>query len=217
MLLKTAKEILGINLIGPDELKIIASKMKLSDFYLNGKIPNIPYNSQLLKQLNNKYLLILGVPENDQGKSLSINYLKSVLGVDPSQSEPCFYNQDWYLKEKFAHQTTLKFKWYLIKKDIDEKTSGKDPQVIQKKIGNSLSFPPAILTAYAFFAYYFITNGKVLWKDNFIWCSDFDGNGDRIYTGRYIDPNKINKNGFNIHRHLSIRPCYGLAPMQYRS
>ena len=53
----------------------------------------------------------------------------------------------------------------------------------------------------------------MLWRHDFIWCDDSDHNGDRIYTGRYIDPNGINKNGFNIHRHLSIRPCYGAAPV----
>jgi len=61
--------------------------------------------------------------------------------------------------------------------------------------------------------YYFHTQGGLLWKSDFIWCSDKDKNGDQIYVGRYRDPLGVNKNGFNIHRHLKIRNYYGLAPV----
>ena len=36
-------------------------------------------------------------------------------------------------------------------------------------------------------------------------------NSDQIYVGRYIDPIKINKNGFSIHRHLKIKNNYGIS------
>ena len=69
-------------------------------------------------------------------------------------------------------------------------------------------FPSAILTSFVFFSYYLLSR-ELLWKNDFTWCSDLDNNGDQIYTGRYIDPKGINKNGFNIHRHLSIRSYHG--------
>ncbi|PIT93557.1 hypothetical protein COU00_03750, partial [Candidatus Falkowbacteria bacterium CG10_big_fil_rev_8_21_14_0_10_43_11] len=150
----------------------------------------------------------LGVQRNATGQKLTLNSLRDFFGVNPEIKEPCFYNQDWYFKEKFAEQTVLKNKWYLIGKEVDKNTRGKSPETMK-----GAAFPPAILTAFIFFAYYFHTDGKILWQQDFIWCSDKDNNGDRIYTGRYIDPDRINKNGFNIHRHLSIRQCYGLAPM----
>ena len=116
------------------------------------------------------------------------------------------------MKEKFAKDTTLDFKWYLVKKTVNKNSRGKNPKDISKLLKNKENFPTAVLITFVFFSYYFLANGKILWKHDFIWCSDKDKNGDIIYTGRYVDPKKINKNGFNIHRHLSIRHCYGLAP-----
>ena len=55
---------------------------------------------------------------------------------------------------------------------------------------------------------YFYTNRKILWPYDFIWCSDFDHNGDRIYVGKYHDIDGVNKDGFSIHRHLALRICY---------
>lgn len=48
----------------------------------------------------------------------------------------------------------------------------------------------------------------MLWKHDFVWCSDMDHNGDRIYVGKYHDISGVNKNGFSIHRHLALRECY---------
>lgn len=48
----------------------------------------------------------------------------------------------------------------------------------------------------------------MLWYHDFVWCEDLDHNGDRIYVAKYHDVDVINKNGFRIHRHLALRPCY---------
>jgi len=207
------KKIMGKNFIGPEELKKISSKLNIADPAKYGKqIPKLPISLDFLKKHSKDYILILGMPKNKQGQKLTINNLRLNFGYNPQKSEPCFYNQDWYLKEKFAKDTTLQFKWYLVKKTIDKNTRGKNPGIISKNLKNKEVFPSAVLTAFTFFAYHLLNHGEILWKHDFIWCSDKDKNNDKIYTGRYIDPKKINKNGFNIHRHLSIRPCYGLAP-----
>ena len=208
--LNQARKIMGQNFIGPQELKKIAFQLNLPDPCLRPS-PTIPLNPNQLKKIHQDYILILGMPKDKKNNKLTLNTLHSFFGWDPEKSEPCFYNQDWYLKEKFAKDKTLGFKWYLIKKNVEKKSRGKYPEDISKSFKKQENFPSAILTAYVFFAYYFLTKGKIIWKHDFIWCSDKDNNGDRIYTGRYIDPNGINKNGFNIHRHLSIRPCYGLV------
>ena len=65
--------------------------------------------------------------------------------------------------------------------------------------------PSALLCAFVFFSNYYNTNGELLWKNDFTWCSDIDSNDDQIYVGRYIDVKGLNKNGFNIHRHLKIK------------
>ncbi|MDP3900346.1 MAG: hypothetical protein Q8Q23_04670 [bacterium] len=205
-----AKKIMGKNLIGPDELGLISSQLGIKDpSKVKTRIPKINFSETQLKKSRKDYILILGVPKNKKGQWLTLNILRSHFGLDPKKSEPCFYNQDWYLKEKFAAKTHLEFQWYLVRKKVITQTRGKDPQAIQKSLNSNESLPSAILSIFTFFAYYFHTKGEILWKYDFIWCLDKDKNGDRIYTGRYEDPKKINKNGFNIHRHLSIRPCYG--------
>lgn len=204
---------MGKNFIGPEELKKISQKLGIGNpFKLRKNLPAIPFDSRELKKSSRDYILILGIPQDKKGQKLTLNRMREIFGWNPEKSEPCFYNQDWYLKEKFAQDKTLKLKWYLVKKTVNKKTRGKDPLEIAKMLKQKEAFPVAILTAFVFFAYYLSNRGEILWKNYFIWCQDKDHNGDRIYTGRYIDPNKINKNGFNVHRFLSVRNCYALAP-----
>jgi len=211
-----AREIMGNDFIGVEEILKVAAWTNLpkkKEEYET--IPAIPYGTDFLKTLRGEYVLILGFPSDENKNPLTLNAMRSFYGLEPTVKEPCFYNQDWYLNEDFAGKTTLEFKWYIIRKKVIEETRGKRPEEIMETIKNVRGFPSAILTAYTFFLCYFLNKEK-LWENDFLWCSDKDGNGDRIYTGRYTDPRGINKNGFNIHRHLSIRPVYGLAP-QIRS
>lgn len=207
--LKEAKKILGRNFVGPNELLRINKRLKI--LVPKNNLPKIPLKTKDLIKLKKDYILILGINKDKHGRPLTINRLREIFGLDPKKSEPCFYNQDWYLQEKFASKKTLETKWYIIKKTVSTKTKGKTPQEIDRILTKKESFPSAILATFAFFSYYLL-NRKILWKEDFIWCKDSDSNGDRIYVGRYIDPKKINKDGFNIHRHLSIKKCYGLAP-----
>lgn len=207
--LETAKKIFGNNFIGPNEIAKIAHLVNLPSKIKT--TPQISYSEECLQNLGQDYVLILGLSYFKDKKPLTLNNMRNFYGLDPEKKEPCFYNQDWYLKEDFAKKTTLENRWYLIKKTVIEKTRGKRPDEIVITIESNQQFPLAILTAYTFFLYYFL-NKEILWKNDFIWCSDRDHNGDIIYTGRYIDSTGINKNGFNVHRHLSIRPVYGLAP-----
>lgn len=203
------KKIMKDNFIGPDELNRIADGFKIAPL-TDVKLPKIRFSEEILRKSSRSHLLILGVPAFSDGKKLTLNSLRELFGTDPDAHEPCFYNQDWYLKERFASETNLKFGWYLIRKNVKPDTRGKAIAGIAEGLSQVEKFPPAVLTAYAFFAWYLL-HEEPLWSSDFIWCSDKDHNGDQVYAGRYHDPNKINKNGFNIHRHLSIRKCYGLA------
>jgi hypothetical protein len=203
-LLKT-KEIFGQLFIGPDEL----SKISVS---LGIKIPNdisseyltIPCKEDYLLQFKDQYILILGIPFFKDGSSLTLVKLRSHFGCDPAINEPCFYNQDWYLNEIFANTETFKQKWYLITKNVFDEYRGKTINELASK--ELLVYPSALLCAYAFFAFYLYSQGAIaLWKSDFVWCCDNDSNNDPIYVGRYFDPKGTNKNGFNVHRHLSIK------------
>lgn len=208
--IQQAKKIMRKNFIGPEELNKVSSQLGIANPAKAGRrIPKINFTEQQLKKNAKNCILILGMPTAKDGEKLTLNKMRSYFGWDPKKSEPCFYNQDWYLNEKFADKIHLKFQWYLVRKKVISSTRGENPQKLEKSLRPHQSFPSAVLTAFTFFAYYFITGGEILWKHDFVWCSDKDKNGDRIYTGRYEDPKKINKNGFNVHRHLSIRSCYG--------
>ena len=136
-------------------------------------------------------------------KPMTIRNLLGVFGKDPDVSEPCFYNQDWYMKEDFIDVQTHDG-WFLIRKQVFEDSRAVMPDELEKKC----CFPLAVRCAYAFFTAWFCINEKLWWHD-FVWCSDRDHNGDRIYVGKYHDVDGVNKNGFSIHRHLALRPCYG--------
>ena len=219
------KQLFGPNLLGPDELASLVSqwglalavrsaKPKASDL-TEGPVPSVtpsanarletpPLNYPLdyLKTHAQDYLLVLG-QSSINGVDITIRNLRERFGIDPSVSEPCFYNQDWYLNESFI-DTKLENRWYLLKKDVFETSRAVMPQELLEK---EITFPSAILCAYTFFAYYLHYNIP-LWYHDFIWCSDVDHNGDRIYVGKYHDIDGVNKNGFSIHRHLALRPCY---------
>lgn len=208
--IERAKEIMAENFIGPKELNEILGFIPLN---LNGlsNIPDIPYKSEFLKKYAISHILILGIPFNTSNKPLTLNNLREKFGIDPIISEPCFYNQDWYLNEIFFNTCTIELKWYLIKKNVDEKLAG----VIPTSTSISKNYlPSALLVAYVFFCWYFHTNGKILWENEYVWCNDLDNNLDRVYVGRYRDLSGKNKNGFSVHRHLKLTKQYSYIDVQ---
>ena len=199
--LKILQELFGSNFIGPDQVNKLLAAMGLPEI-TEEDVPEMNYTEAVLKSKASDYLLVMGYPGRMEA-TLNIIRFRDTFGVDPEKGEPCLYNQDWYLSEDFVKRT-LEKRWYLIKKDVLEESRAVMPAVLMEK---SISFPSAILCTYAFFAYYF-AYGEHLWYHDFVWCSDVDHNGDRIYVGKYHDVDGVNKNGFSVHRHLALRPCY---------
>jgi hypothetical protein len=199
--------VLGRDFIGPREIYAIASKLGVqAPDGASARIPPIPID---FVERASTHVLILGSTLTADLQPLTINRMRAFLGTEASVKEPCFYNQDWYLREAFADTATIEARWYLIQKEVAEGSRGRDPEDLASAFAPHGGFPSAILACYAFFAYYLHTGGDLLWKNTFVWCSDRDHNDDRIYVGRYVDPGGVNKNGFNIHRHLRIRSSYG--------
>lgn len=197
-----AKKIFGENFVGKDELKFFIKALGLGDVEIHE--PPIEYSDfDLQSAAKEGYILIYGV-QHVNGQNITLRFLRDKFGVNPDVSEPCLYNQDWYMKEDFM-DLSLNAQWYLIKKDIYEDSRAVMPGDLTQR---GLTFPSAILCGYTFFAYYFARK-EYLWWHDFVWCCDTDHNGDRIYVGKYHDVDGVNKNGFSIHRHLALRPCYG--------
>ncbi len=196
---KVARNIMGSNFIGIEELRSMEELLVT----IPETIPPITFSEEELLRKKDDYILLLGVHTLSNGKTVTIRHLKEVFGMNPEKNEPCFYNQDWYEKEAFI-DTELDSQWFLIRKNIYEDSRSVSPEVLMEKY----SFPTAVMCVYAFFITWIVRDEK-LWYHDFIWCSDVDHNGDRIYVGKYHDVDGVNKNGFSIHRHLALRPCYG--------
>lgn len=196
------RQIFGANYIGDTELKPFLSAVGFGEWDIQEK--PVPYSdSDLQRAARDGYILIYGV-NHINGQHITLKFLREKFGVNPDVSEPCMYNQDWYMKEDFM-DLSLNDRWYLVKKDVYEASRAVRPDTL---IRQGVNFPTAILCGYAFFAYYFARR-EYLWLHDFVWCRDTDHNGDRIYVGKYHDVDGVNKNGFSIHRHLALRSCYG--------
>jgi hypothetical protein len=204
-----ARNLFGSNFIGIDELSAISDKIGVS---LPLSVPEIPFNIRYLEERKNDYFLILGSSISNKGKPLSLLFFRNHFGFNPENSEPCFYNQDWYLNESFASECSIEEKWYLIRKNLLNESRGKN--IDQSDVQMNWLLPSSLVCVYCFFTYYFHTK-SVLWPHDYLWCSDHDSNGDRIYAGRYYDISGLSKNGFSIHRHLRIKENYGCIDIQY--
>lgn len=194
-----AKSIMKDNFVGFEELRTV----KELDLLVPLESIPIPYSEIELEKKRKDYFLIYGCSSFSNGNSVTIRNIKKIFGEDPEKNEPCFYNQDWYNNESFIDEP-MKEGWYLIRKEIYEDSRALQPE----NLLHSFKFPTAVCCVYSFFVLWFAKNKRV-WLHDFVWCSDLDHNGDRIYVGKYNDEEGINKNGFSIHRHLRIRRCYG--------
>lgn len=108
-----------------------------------------------------------------------------------------FYNQDWYLREAFL-DTEVPVGTYRI-----SPTTYVSPRLEPPPATEPL--PMAGLCAFAFFEAFKRFQTK-LWPLSYVWCSDFDRYGDRIYVGGYELGNTA---GFQVHRHLTLKPHHG--------
>src|SRR3989344_1950679 len=198
---ETARQILGKHFIGSEELKSLPILFQCK----NVNAPDISFTADVLRERAKTHILILTPPIED----ITLNGLREKFGMDPAASEPCMYNQDWYAKETFAN-LPLDGKWHLIRKDVLEEGRSKQPEDIEAALQGE-GFPSAITVAFTFFVWWHLQK-EVLWRHDFLWSQDRDHNNDRVYVGRYEDPDGVNKKGFNIHRHLSLRHSYTAAP-----
>ena len=193
-----ARQIMGRNVIGVVELIPLMSALGRGGVSVE---PMVSYSTEQLLKVKDTHLLILG-------QNITIREMRDTFGLDPKQKEPCFYNQDWYIRESFMDQI-LSAEWFLISKEVGQTTRGQQPDDV---IHSGIKLPSAIQSVYAFFAYYCFTEGtEKLWEYDFVWCCDKDHNGDRIYVGKYTDIRGVNKSGFSIHRNLALRSWYGAA------
>ena len=149
------------------------------------------------------FLIKVDIPIKLCGKPLSLMNMVDIFGTNPKEYEPCFYNQDWYVNEPFANNSLETPSSFTIASNIPENQIGFLPDQHTLK-----ALPSAVELTFIFFVFY-LKYGIVLWKNEYLWTSDYDMEGDQIYVGRYFDQYGLAANGFSIHRHLSIKKNYG--------
>ncbi len=204
-----ARNLFGGDFLGADELALVSAQIGIKPCLEGQPIPARYLDAA--RSAPGQFLLILGASTMSDGTPLTICSLRNQFGTDPGVSEPCFYNQDWYISEYFARKVQLEDRWYLIRKEVDPTSRGKTLEQWTDQLELGTGLPTAVLCAYVFFVYYIHSKGIKLWEQDYIWCSDLDHQGDRVYVGRYVDPLHLNKNGFSVHRHLQIRENHGIS------
>ena len=199
--LTRAEEIMGRNFIGRGALSAIGGHFAVS---IPDVLPDISFDESTLVKNGCSHLLLFCPAEFSDGTKITIETIRNK--ISSIGGEPCFYNQDWYLNEKFI-KVSLEPKWLLLSKELpDESRAMSADKVVAK-----YSLHSAVELTFAFFVYFFISGGKKLWNNDYVWCSDVDDKGDQIYVGRYTDASGLNVDGFEIHRHLRIKKNYGVV------
>ena len=97
------RKLFGVNFIGKEELKPFFKALGFGDTEIQ-ETPIEYSDAQLQKAASEGYILIYGVG-NINGQSITLKLLREKFGVNPDESEPCLYNQDWYMKEDFMDLT----------------------------------------------------------------------------------------------------------------
>ena len=202
--IELAKKIMGKNFIGVEE---ILKQKTFFDLKIPEKTPKIPFSEEELKEKSESHILILFVNEFSDCKKVSLCTIRQSIEENTCPNKPVFYNQDWYFKESFYKRTENECFWALVRKNILDNSRGKNPKDLVSDIAK---FPSALLLTYTFFLNYVLNNGERLWNNDYVWCSDTDDVGDQIYVGKYTDPLALAADGFEIHRHLSIKNNYGV-------
>lgn len=190
------KKKLGKNFIGPEEINL-----SCKDFlqFSEEDYIKIPFS---LDEIGSNELLILTSPTLKNKKSMTIANFKETFENSLHKDKVGFYNQDWYLNEKFFNENVLKLEWKRIPLHAEDQYRGVMPN--HDVVDN---LPTAVLLVYTFFVYA-LMNEQILWPHDYLWCSDVDNENDKIYVGRYYDLSGLANPGFSIHRHLSIKSNY---------
>lgn len=147
--------------------------------------------------------------------SVTLLDLFDLFGVADSDERPGFYNQDWWQAEPFATRPVRA--GYIGHGPI--KMEYKEPHVAGMmmsvtygigEIPDPEGLPNAAEVALHFFrAWHRSADDPRPWSDRFVWTSDNDRNGDRIYVGGY---DLGRRPGFQVHRHLTIRDQHVAVP-----
>ena len=121
--MKEAKEIMGANFYGPEEVKAA-----LGVVFPESQIPTeIPFSAEILERLKDTHQLILyggelmGTPHSAAGQ-----YICEKFQNKKNDGTKLLFDTDWYKNEKFFTQERTELRWKLVSKDLISNSTDKN-------------------------------------------------------------------------------------------
>ncbi|MCL5733064.1 MAG: hypothetical protein M1334_00125 [Patescibacteria group bacterium] len=206
-----AREILGKDLIGPEEIKKVFN-IELSPEEIE-KVKDIPFSREELEKAKELgMMLVLRVDHDRGGSPLTISRLKEMfnggdtLGAPGKKKDKIFYSklgEGWYNNEDFATKETAHLGWGLVAKSVLPETLNKNHEDQWKEVEKwakknsvdvkTLRRRTPIEVIYDEIAYYG-ANKESLLEETYDWTSARSSGGGLVYVGSF-DSDGLDVNG----------------------
>ncbi len=165
-----ARSIMAPNFFGVEEairhFKVNPSPEQLAT------LAEVPYGEAVLQSVKGTHTLVAVFPMS----------VLDIRGKVAGNSQPLFYNQDWYNKEKFANKERGRVGWHLVRKTPVPDSINKTWSEQQALLTETEETPTTQVMVYTITGH-FLATGERLFKDVYVRCSDLDSYGYRVLAG----------------------------------
>lgn len=120
--MKEAKEILGNDFLGPEEIKAaFLDQVEISE------VPSIPFSKEELEKARElEQMLILRIDKAKDGSDLTMEKIHSILNGKIKDGAKVLYSVDWYKDEEFYKKDKPEPSWALVSKEAVPDSSNKN-------------------------------------------------------------------------------------------
>ena len=119
-----AKEILGQDFLGPDEVKAaFNNQLEI------GEVPPIPFSPEDLKKAQELgQMLVLRIGKRADGRPLTMKGIGEALGEKTKDDGKVYLDTDWYKNEKFFTDDAevIETRWALVSKEVVDNSTDKN-------------------------------------------------------------------------------------------
>ncbi|PIS41015.1 MAG: hypothetical protein COT26_00320 [Candidatus Kerfeldbacteria bacterium CG08_land_8_20_14_0_20_43_14] len=168
---KRAREIMGSNFLGVEDV-IKHFGISLTDDEVSA-LWDIPFPESVLQERKNTHILFPGYP-------------LTILDIRGKVPRELFRSLEdaWYNGEKFAKKEKVALRWYLIRKDIIQNSTGKTYQGQTALLADTEEIPRACEVVYMIILYYLVYQ-KRLFESLYGRCADVSSSGYRVDVGSF--------------------------------
>ncbi|MCH8741699.1 hypothetical protein IH779_02265 [Patescibacteria group bacterium] len=201
-----SREIMGNNFLGVEEV-VEHFGISLVQEEL-AKIAEVPFFEATLQECKDSHVLFLGVPVNRVGNPLTVNYFRDMFPAD----SPRFwaYQDSRYDRERFATEETCELRWYLLRKSILDESRPLDYKEQNYLLQENEYRERAIVYIFCELLM-FRARSELLFKDDWVWCTDVDSDGSQVRVGRPLVSEglyvSLGFGGHYVHHPLGLIPA----------